>query len=57
MLQITGKTCLTGLLGSPVAHSISPLMHNFSFEKLGINWVYLCFDVNIINVSPPFFRS
>ena len=45
MLQITGKTCLTGLLGSPVAHSISPLMHNFSFGKLGINWVYLCFDV------------
>lgn len=45
MLQITGKTCLTGLLGSPVAHSISPLMHNFSFETLGINCVYLCFDV------------
>ena len=45
MLQITGKTCLTGLLGSPVAHSISPLMHNFSFENLGIDWVYLCFDV------------
>ncbi len=45
MLQITGKTCLTGLLGSPVDHSISPLMHNFSFEALGMNWVYLCFDV------------
>lgn len=45
MSQITGKTGLTGLLGSPVAHSISPLMHNFSFQSLGIDWVYLCFDV------------
>lgn len=45
MSQITGKTGLTGLLGSPVSHSISPLMHNFSFQKLGMDWVYLCFDV------------
>lgn len=45
MQQITGKTSLTGLLGSPVAHSISPLMHNFSFQHMGIDWVYLCFDV------------
>ena len=45
MQQITGKTSLTGLLGSPVDHSISPLMHNFSFQHLGIDWVYLCFDV------------
>ena len=34
MTQITGKTGLTGLLGSPVAHSISPLMHNYSFQAL-----------------------
>ena len=26
--EITGHTVLTGLLGSPVAHSISPMMHN-----------------------------
>lgn len=43
---ITGHTCLTALLGSPVAHSISPLMHNESFRKLGLDYVYLCFDVN-----------
>ena len=44
-LQITGRTRLGGLLGSPVAHSISPLMHNFSFQALGIDYVYLCFDI------------
>lgn len=43
--RITGTTVLTGLLGSPVAHSISPLMHNASFEALSLDYAYLCFDV------------
>lgn len=42
---ITGHTKLTGLLGSPVAHSKSPLMHNEAFRQLGLDYVYLCFDV------------
>lgn len=36
MKQITGHTGLTGLFGSPVAHSISPMMHNASFEHLDL---------------------
>lgn len=43
--EITGKTKLTGLLGSPVAHSISPQMHNEAFRQLGLDYVYLAFDV------------
>ena len=46
MSTITGHTGLTALLGSPVAHSISPLMHNEAFRLLGLDYVYLCFDVN-----------
>lgn len=46
MKTITGHTGLTALLGSPVAHSISPLMHNEAFRLLGLDYVYLCFDVN-----------
>jgi shikimate dehydrogenase len=42
---ITGRTGLTGLLGSPVAHSLSPMMHNEAFRQLGLDYVYLCFDV------------
>ena len=34
MINITGHTGLTGLLGSPVAHSVSPLMHNEAFRYL-----------------------
>lgn len=43
--RITGHTRLTGLLGSPVAHSISPMMHNAAFEELGLDYAYLAFDV------------
>lgn len=44
-MEITGHTKLTGLLGSPVSHSISPLMHNKAFRLLGLDYAYLCFDV------------
>ena len=44
-ISITGRTGLTGLLGSPVSHSLSPLMHNEAFRILGLDYVYLCFDV------------
>ena len=44
-IPITGHTGFTGLLGTPVKHSISPLMHNESFRQLGLDFVYLCFDV------------
>ena len=43
--NITGHTVLTGLLGTPVSHSISPLMHNEAFNQLDLDYVYLCFDV------------
>lgn len=38
---------LTCLLGSPVAHSISPAMHNLAFSELGIDCEYKAFDVDI----------
>ncbi len=43
--EITGRTRFGGLLGTPVAHSISPQMYNESFRVLGLDYVYLCFDV------------
>lgn len=44
-MEITGKTKLTGLIGSPVAHSISPQMHNEAFRQLGLDYIYLAFDI------------
>lgn len=44
--QITGKTGLLCLLGSPVKHSISPAMHNEACRELGLDYTYLAFDVS-----------
>ena len=41
-----GNKKLTGLLGHPVAHSKSPLMHNTAFELLGLDYTYELFDVD-----------
>ena len=44
--MINATTILTGLLGHPVRHSISPRMHNEAFRLLGLDFAYLCFDVD-----------
>lgn len=43
---ITGTTRLTAVLGSPIAHSISPQMHNESFRLLGLDYAYLAFEID-----------
>ncbi len=43
--RIQGTTMLLGLLGNPIKHSRSPHMHNSAFEKLGLDYVYMCFEV------------
>lgn len=42
---------MLGLIGSPVKHSNSPKMYNYSFNKLGINSAYLAFDIQKEDVS------
>ena len=43
--RINGHTRLFALIGSPVGHSGSPAMHNYSFARRGIDAAYLAFDV------------
>jgi shikimate dehydrogenase len=43
--MITGKTKLLGVIGHPVEHSLSPLMHNAALAKLGLDYVYLPFPI------------
>lgn len=43
--KITGHTKLLALIGSPVGHSGSPAMYNYSFEKLGLDMAYVALDI------------
>jgi shikimate dehydrogenase len=41
----SSRTLLCGLLGWPVRHSLSPAMHHAAFAAVGLDAVYLCFEV------------
>jgi shikimate dehydrogenase len=42
---ITGTTQLLGVIGHPIAHSLSPVMHNAAIAHLGVDYVYLPFAI------------
>jgi shikimate dehydrogenase len=43
---IDTSTRLCAVIGNPVEHSLSPLIHNAAFEAAGLNYVYLAFRVD-----------
>lgn len=45
LLAVTGKTRIVAVWGSPVGHSRSPAMHNAALAELGLDWVYVPFEV------------
>ena len=49
--MITGKTKLLGVIGHPVEHSLSPVMHNAALAKLGLDYVYLPFPISPENLA------
>ena len=42
---ISAKTMVCGLIGDPVEHSMSPVMHNAAFSQLGLDYLYAAFRV------------
>lgn len=42
---ITASTALCAIFGSPVGHSLSPVVHNAGFAAAGLDYAYLAFDV------------
>jgi shikimate dehydrogenase len=46
MRDISGSTSLAGLIGHPLAHTLSPAMHNAVYKHLGLDWVYLPLEVD-----------
>lgn len=43
--RITGRTGMFCLIGTPVGHSGSPAMYNYSFAQTGLDHAYLAYDV------------
>ncbi|EGT3902891.1 shikimate dehydrogenase [Clostridioides difficile] len=50
-MEISGRTGLFALIGTPVGHSKSPVMYNYSFKKLDLDYRYLAFDITIDKVK------
>jgi shikimate dehydrogenase len=38
---ITGTTKILGVMGYPIEHSMSPVMHNAALQQLGANYIYV----------------
>ena len=49
--MINAKTRLIALVGSPVEHSFGPIIHNAAFNHLGLNYVYLAFNVKHLKIA------
>jgi shikimate dehydrogenase len=50
-MTITGKTRVCGVIGNPIEHSLSPIMHNAAFEALRLDYVFLAFKVKPAQVE------
>jgi shikimate dehydrogenase len=50
--MITGKTKLLGVIGDPIAHSLSPLMHNAALAAMGLDLAYLPFAIKPDDLVP-----
>lgn len=44
--QIDSQTEIFGVIGNPVAHSLSPRIHNAAFAAAGLNAIYLSIEVH-----------
>jgi len=44
-MVISGKTRICGVIGDPIEHTMSPVMHNAAFKELGLDYIYIAFRV------------
>jgi shikimate dehydrogenase len=45
MLKLRGVSSFAGVLGWPLTYTLSPVIHNAAFRKVGLDWVYLQWPV------------
>ncbi|MCA6598546.1 MAG: shikimate dehydrogenase [Pseudanabaena sp. M046S1SP1A06QC] len=49
--SILGTTKILGVMGFPVSHSLSPMMHNAAITALGLDYVYVPFPIPVADLS------
>ena len=49
--MISGETSLVGLLGNPVSHSLSPVIHNAALKEMGLDWCYVAMSCESQNLN------
>jgi shikimate dehydrogenase len=50
-MSITGKTRVCGVIGDPIEHSLSPILHNAAFNSLKLDYAFLAFKVKSVEVG------
>jgi shikimate dehydrogenase len=55
--DIGPHTALCAVIGNPVAHSMSPAIHNRAFAELGLDYVYVAFRVENVGTTVAFLRG
>lgn len=50
-MMITGTTKLLGVIGDPVRHSLSPVMHNAALAELGADFIYVAFPIKAADLK------
>ena len=50
-MTISGKTRVCAIIGDPVQHSLSPVIHNAAFNEVGLNLVYVAFNVGVTELK------
>jgi len=49
-IEINNNTKIVGVIGHPIKHTLSPIMHNYAYKNLNLDYVYLPFDISSIGL-------
>ena len=50
-MSVSGTTKILGVIGFPVSHSLSPLMHNAAIATLGLDYTYVPLPIAVADLS------
>lgn len=51
-MHIDGNTRLVGIIGNPLDHTLSPIIHNSAFDYMGLDWCYVPLTVEEESLEP-----